>query len=254
MGLVADVRTSIRALSGPIPKGTMLMVVQPDGTVEHIEDYRPSAADRELLVMTDSPDDTFLEYELPLRDGRVDMKLIPPLPAPRRPRKALAREKASDQLGEDLVEEIERFAHEELVAAVAVFQERLPGDWKLNRRTPPVLRLSWDPHRRASWGGPRSVSLMLAEVYRIDLFGGYFPIHFEEYAHIRNKPDIGSFHSDDWRDILAALVAHEVAHFLQCHVVAPWVDMERAHGSGWQLIYRILRQWQAERGLKTRKH
>ncbi len=232
----------------------MLMVVQRDGTVEHIEEYRPPLADRKLLVMTDSPDDTFLEYELPLRDGQVDMALIPPLPAPRRPRKVVARETASGQLGEALVEEIERFAYDELEAAVALFQDRLPGDWKLNRRTPPVLRLSWDPKRSSSWGGPRSVSLALGEVYRIDLFGGHFPTYFDEYAHIRNKPDIGSFRSDDWRDTLAALVAHEAAHFLQCHVVAPGIDMERPHGVGWQLIYRILRQWQADRGFKTRNH
>lgn len=64
-----------------------------------------------------------------------------------------------------------------------------------------------------------------------------------EYARIIDDPDIGSFVSDDWRDHVKAVIAHELAH-----AIAYWNKREikgrdiKPHGSEWRKIYRHLRK------------
>lgn len=114
-----------------------------------------------------------------------------------------------------------------------------------------VLKVSWSMSRAASRGGVRNkrgwVSLAISNLK--DEVGVYL---FTEYFHIGDSPQIGSCHGG-WRIYLAALVAHEVAHAAQ-HASLPGYaahpvglkefsvgDMKKAHGFGWQEIYRYLR-------------
>lgn len=111
------------------------------------------------------------------------------------------------------------------------------------------LTMSWHPNRQRSYGGFRKsqpfVSLALSE-----LRPGVSRYAFHEYRHIAGSPVIGSC-AGPWRVRLAVLVAHELAHAVQ-HSVLLWRRIEhceaskdcfrRAHGTGWQEVYRYLRE------------
>lgn len=100
-----------------------------------------------------------------------------------------------------------------------------------------VLKLSWSMSRSTSRGGARNdrpwVSLALA-----DLMDNKDIHVFTEYARIADSPEIGSCHGG-WRNYLAALVAHEVAHAALDTLALS--NAAKPHGLEWQKIYRYLR-------------
>lgn len=116
-----------------------------------------------------------------------------------------------------------------------------------------VLKMDWSHSRARSNGGIAHnkpwVSLALHDLS--DFKDTYT---FLEYGRIRESPLIGSLHGG-WRNYLAALIAHEVAHAAQHSVKLSSSkgkkliqlkeytasDMAKPHGLGWQDIYRYLR-------------
>ena len=110
------------------------------------------------------------------------------------------------------------------------------------------LKLSWHENRTYSRGGVRNgnpwVSLALSE-----LRPNRAVFNFREYDHIAKSPNLGTCHGP-WQVYLAALVAHEVSHAVQHKCLKMgrpyWGEfsrsqLRRAHGTGWQEVYRYLR-------------
>lgn len=104
----------------------------------------------------------------------------------------------------------------------------------------PRVWIRW--HTKVSWGGMRGITISPGYLYqsRSDFFG----FVFSEYSHIRENPVTGNFTSLNRLNHVKALVAHELAHFLQRHAekaALPHLNYRRAHGDGWQYIYGVLR-------------
>jgi len=68
---------------------------------------------------------------------------------------------------------------------------------------------------------------------------------FHEYKAFENDPVIGAFKTDDVEAVIAATVAHEVAHHVQYRYgpCTRWLkkSYRKPHGDGFKDIYRILR-------------
>lgn len=68
---------------------------------------------------------------------------------------------------------------------------------------------------------------------------------FHEYKAFENDPVIGAFKTDDVEAVIAATVAHEVAHHVQYRYgpCTRWLkkSYKKPHGDGFKDIYRILR-------------
>lgn len=125
----------------------------------------------------------------------------------------------------------------------------LPSDWK------PRVKISWSRGRSRSRGGRISsthtyghhggISLVMHRYVPVSGDGGGT---FSEYKMFADDPTIGAFQSDDWRDAVKALVAHEVAHAIQYWIFAHKpggrhrrIDYKTAHGQGFRMIYALLR-------------
>ena len=118
-----------------------------------------------------------------------------------------------------------------------------------------VIKTSWSPGRYRSNGGFQKgvASISLHLKHRFDLSANKSDLGcvvFKEYAQIRNSPVIGSCYGP-WHVVLAALVAHEVAHAVQYALIGKWHCSSKdlgnkllsaPHGEGWQEIYRYLRE------------
>lgn len=126
-----------------------------------------------------------------------------------------------------------------------------------------AIKISWSASRRVSNAGLRNNTpwLSLALWNRVGrhidngdsafLHGASEQV-FDEYAHIRQSKTIGSCRGS-WRVIVAAVVAHEVAHVAQdagaYASTGGAVNLKKLtrkdllvpHGLGWQEIYRYLR-------------
>jgi len=111
-----------------------------------------------------------------------------------------------------------------------------------------VIKMSWHPNRVSSnggyWKGKPHLSLVLKNMKpdAVTLK--------DEYAHIEQSPVIGSFRGP-WQVRLAGVIAHEVAHAAQFTAkfkrgsvfrTVGKRDLSPTHGSGWQEIYRYLRE------------
>lgn len=131
------------------------------------------------------------------------------------------------------------------------YAEHLPANWS------PAVKLDWSMNRSRSRGGAggkglyEDGGLSLAMRRRVPADGvGTGPFEFTEYASIARRADIGTVKSDDWRDCLRALVAHELAHAVQRSIertarkakVASDPALRKPHGLGWQRIYALLRK------------
>lgn len=104
----------------------------------------------------------------------------------------------------------------------------------------PRIWVRWYTQR--SWGGWRGFTISPASIYSPSTTA--FRYRYPEYAHIEDRDDIGSFISMNPINHVKALVAHELAHFLQRHASQsnlPRLDYRTAHGEGWQYIYAITR-------------
>lgn len=122
----------------------------------------------------------------------------------------------------------------------------LPKNWT------PVVRLDFNPRRKRSWGGRRSVggrghppvpfmSLVLSRYV-----GGEMTT-FSEYKRFEKDPVIGTFEGKSWENALACLIAHEISHSIQYTIkdkaiIEELGGFKRGHGAFWQNIYAIFRK------------
>ena len=92
-----------------------------------------------------------------------------------------------------------------------------------------------------SYGGARGIKIDINAAHReAERFG-----KFHEYKAFENDPVIGAFKTDDVEAVIAATVAHEVAHHVQYRYgpCTRWLkkSYRKPHGDGFKDIYRILR-------------
>ncbi|ELO5146952.1 hypothetical protein QHC70_003698 [Citrobacter freundii] len=104
----------------------------------------------------------------------------------------------------------------------------------------PKIRTRW--HTKNSWGGRKGITISPGYLYssKSDFFG----FTYREYRHVSKSPLIGDFISLNRINHVKALVAHELAHFLQyntAHASVPSLDYRRSHGEGWQYLYTVTR-------------
>lgn len=112
------------------------------------------------------------------------------------------------------------------------------------RTKTPDVKMSWHKGRSNCWGGAKYISIAMAK-YVPKLGEEKESYWLREYSHIKNSPTIGEFESDDWRLPLIAVTCHELAHSLQSQQTKAFHPQtqifKRAHGDGWRMIYRELR-------------
>lgn len=91
-----------------------------------------------------------------------------------------------------------------------------------------------------SYGGARGIKIDINAAHREAKIG-----KFHEYKAFENDPVIGAFKTNDVEAIIAATVAHEVAHHVQYRYgpCTRWLkkSYNKPHGDGFKDIYRILR-------------
>lgn len=117
----------------------------------------------------------------------------------------------------------------------------------------PKVTFDWRKSRFRSRGGAGGlrgrysgggISLAMNRHVPITGHGGS---RFLEYRHYHNDPEIGGFLSDDWKDGLRALTAHEFAHVVQM-ILTKYLPADqakpyqKAHGDGFKDIYRLFRR------------
>lgn len=114
-----------------------------------------------------------------------------------------------------------------------------------HRFSVPELTMSWAANRTRSRGGVRrgkpivSIAMGCHVPTEIPEVEGYY---MTEYSHIRNSKRIGAFHSVDWRDVVKAVVCHEVAHSIQYQPLYQFNQFyQKPHGDGWRTLYGKLR-------------
>ncbi|EOC0011686.1 hypothetical protein ACI0X9_003373 [Cronobacter turicensis] len=185
-----------------------------------------------VLVHLDTPEG---DFEDTFRIRVSDLKK-PPVLASKRNGAQLARDEVVARFGLKKIDNVERLA----VKYGSFLLERFRASHGY-RGPEPHVRVRW--HTKISWGGPRGITISPSYLYstKSDFFG----FVFHEYRHVTSSSDTGHFVSLNRLNHVKALVAHELAHFLQCHADKanlPQLDYNRAHGKGWQHIYAILRK------------
>ncbi|EOX2600991.1 hypothetical protein ACPENL_003249 [Yersinia enterocolitica] len=222
-----------------IPKGSLLWVDIPqhdlflsvlDIDADNLIDL--VGHDAMVKVHLDTPEGDFEDvFEFPVMRFKE-----PELPV--KPKEQSNRDKVVQLHGEATIERVEATVNE--YATSLMREYRLLYNFQGND---PIVRTKW--HTAHSWGGSRDITISPNYLYENE--GEYgFSYNFREYYHIDRDPDIGSFPSIDRLDHVKALVAHELAHFLQRHirqcVGLPTLDYNKAHGEGWQFLYGVLRR------------
>lgn len=144
------------------------------------------------------------------------------------------RAAAIARLGEARVIEAETLIAETIHALLSSGVLAANG-FKVNRSRP-AIRFRWSAGK--SFGGRTGVRFALyahAAKPEKDAF-------FREYAAFADQPMIGSFRGSR-NDCLRVLAAHELAHWIQFSpkVKRPPGEYKKAHGTGFQKIYWILR-------------
>lgn len=113
-----------------------------------------------------------------------------------------------------------------------------------NGRNQPKVKISFHPRRVKSLGGVNGLSFALHPFIRDELSLLQEKATLHEYASFADDPDIGTI-SGNWRIVIKALVAHEMAHWAQYSrdvTKKGWaIDYRKPHGVGFQEIYRFLR-------------
>lgn len=130
-----------------------------------------------------------------------------------------------------------------LLARFARVRFRVPGWWS------PDFRTDWSERRTSSGGRLDRITICMRKYVPAD---AREPRPFLEYASIEGDPACGTVDSGDWRDSLAAAVAHETAHSLadllkgsDPVMFSGGIDeirrRFRPHGGLWLDVYRELR-------------
>ncbi|MCU6593593.1 hypothetical protein [Klebsiella pneumoniae] len=104
----------------------------------------------------------------------------------------------------------------------------------------PIVKTRW--HTKSSWGGRKGITISPGYLYNTS--SDFFGFAFREYRHVSKSPLIGDFISLNRLNHVKALVAHELAHFLQRnteYASVPALDYRRSHGEGWQYLYTVTR-------------
>jgi hypothetical protein len=113
------------------------------------------------------------------------------------------------------------------------------------------LKLDWSPRRTTSYGGAHDINLAMADCLKpttclvtrsiwADRYGveaASATFHFHEYKALWFKPGIGSFGSDCWKPVVAALICHELAHSYHHRRRLYGHPDVRSHGAEWQKTY-----------------
>lgn len=118
--------------------------------------------------------------------------------------------------------------------------------YDMDKSVTPAVKISFSLKRRRSYGGEKGISLALGHWVRDG------EIIFPEYAAFRGDPEIGRT-SGDWQHVVAVLVAHEMAHWVQRSIsIAKPVGLNYRlpHGAGFREIYRFLRKHAIKPGSK----
>ncbi|CAH7348865.1 hypothetical protein VCHA53O466_40099 [Vibrio chagasii] len=112
----------------------------------------------------------------------------------------------------------------------------------------PKLNFNFQRGNSRSWAmGDFKIQLSLDQFVRGWELGTFF---YPEYKSIARKLPIGEFETRDWRLPIYALICHEIAHTFQVRIqkeaslignVTVASDMSKAHGAGWQSVYKELR-------------
>jgi len=117
----------------------------------------------------------------------------------------------------------------------------LPKKWR------PRLEITWHPNRRTSYHKRGTITLALCHyVPRNGV--GEASFTYTEYKRLQKEPAIGGFTTNDWRNCVRALVAHELAHAIQRSGVPHHkgrhrkIDYKKPHGHGFQQLYALLRR------------
>ncbi|MEI9747423.1 MULTISPECIES: M48 family metalloprotease [Morganellaceae] len=204
-------------------------------------------APSELTVYLDTPEGDFedewcidtsiLSQPVPIRKATV-------------PAKVIARRERVEAFGEKVISTAEQITQ--------LYTDYLTNMYRRDFGYvggSPLVRVNWAA--KHSWGGHRNITISPGYLYEPDLVEIYglhmFACHFHEYAHVCMDKEIGSFYSSNRLDHLKALVAHELAHFLQSNTHSrnftqaatqhlPRLDYRTPHGEGWQFLYRYLKK------------
>lgn len=185
----------------------------------------------ELVVHIDTPDGDFED------SFRIDVcDLVNPPAQPRKTNRAIeARENAIRSFGAKKIENVETL--------VAFYAGYLLAQFRASHGytgPDPVVKTRW--HTKSSWGGRKGITISPGYLYSSP--SDFFGFTFFEYRHVSQSPFIGDFISLNRLNHVKALVAHELAHFLQrntAYASLPALDYRRGHGEGWQYIYAVTR-------------
>lgn len=145
---------------------------------------------------------------------------------------------ASEKFSREAKARVRRYAESMFDLAV----DNARQHWKIKTGTwNPSFSLKWSGS--SSWGWETGIELVFdpEEVIIGNRFAG------AEYEHIAKDPEIGSFFSSDWRPVILALIAHELAHSLtilkypeDVNLTPDAKNYDGQHGKRWQSIYRWL--------------
>lgn len=138
--------------------------------------------------------------------------------------------------------EAEAVAREAFDLCVKAMRRRAQAPMRVRKGWSPKLKITWRKGARVSRGSSSQVKLALTEYIAED--GSR--VVLREYARIADDPTIGDLLAYDWRLIVKALVAHEVAHSAQFSPETGKTQQWRAvygkpHSLGWRRIYAYLR-------------
>lgn len=220
-----------------VPQGSLFWLDIP-GADDLIECREVRCIDT-LLEKHGKPQDLLVHLDSPLGDFEdsfvIDVSDLknPPNVTRKSNMAVKAREDAITRFGAKKIESIE--------ALVVFYAGYLLDQFRVSHcftGPTPSVKTKW--HTKSSWGGRNGITISPGYLYD----SAYFRFRFREYQHISESPVIGDFTSLNRLNHVKALVAHELAHFLQRHTrhaSVPDLDYRRSHGEGWQYLYSVTR-------------
>lgn len=184
-----------------------------------------------LVVHLDTPNGDFEDsFNIDIGD-----LVNPPALPPKKNREIEAREKVISKFGAKMIENVE--------VLVEFYSKHLLSKFRVTHAyngPEPVVKTRW--HTKSSWGGRTGITISPHYLYGSN--PDFFGFLYREYNHISHSPVIGNFLSLNRLNHVKALVAHELAHFLQRNITyasVPVLDYRRSHGEGWQYLYAVIR-------------
>ncbi len=222
-----------------IPKGSFLWVDVP-GADDFLDSREvksiPALLERygqlkDVIVHLDTPEG---DFEDAFRFDITDLKMPPAVPLQSNGARE-ARDAVIVNFGQKRIEHVEALVEFYTGHLLAQFRES-------HQYTGPAPKIRTRWHTKISWGGRNRITISPGYLYRSK--SDFFGFTYREYQHIRKSPVIGDFVSLNRLNHVKALVAHELAHFLQFnsrYAVLPDLDYRTGHGEGWQYIYGITR-------------